>query len=92
MDTEKQRQCRCDDTRLTKSGNTRSEQLLVVPTESQRVAALRALEWIGMSKAWLVFRYEISDFFKIMLCSVLAIVHNHIKQSNTLVPAGSTTH
>jgi len=38
MDTEKQRQCRCDDSRLTKSGDTRSEQLLVMPTETVRVA------------------------------------------------------
>ena len=34
MDTEKQRRCRQDDARLTESGNARSEQLLVVPTES----------------------------------------------------------
>jgi len=34
MDTEKQRKRRCDGARLTKSGNTRREQLLVVPTES----------------------------------------------------------
>jgi len=34
MDTEKQRQCRRDDERLTKSGDDRSEQLLVMPTES----------------------------------------------------------
>ena len=33
MNTEKQRQCRCDDTRLTESRNARSEQLLMVPTE-----------------------------------------------------------
>ena len=33
MGTEKQRQRRCKDARLTKSGNTRSKQLLVVPTE-----------------------------------------------------------
>jgi len=33
MDTEKQRQCRLDGARLTESGNVRSEQLLVVPTE-----------------------------------------------------------
>ena len=33
MDTEKQRQRRRDDVRLTESRNTRSEQLLVVPTE-----------------------------------------------------------
>jgi len=34
MDTEKKRQCRCNDMRLTESGNARSEQLLVMPTES----------------------------------------------------------
>jgi len=34
MDTEKQRQHRCNDTRLTKNGNARSDQLLMVPTES----------------------------------------------------------
>jgi len=33
MDAEKQRQRRRDDTRLSKSGNTRSEQLLVMHTE-----------------------------------------------------------
>ena len=64
MDTEEQRQrtCRGDDTRLTESGNARSEQLLMMPTESltmqQRMADRRALEWIGMSKAWLVFGAE----------------------------------
>ena len=59
MDTEKQRQCRRDDVRLTESGNARSKQLPVVPTEllTNRVW----LEWIRMSKAWLVFRYEVSD-------------------------------
>jgi len=31
MDTEKQRQNRHDDVRLAESGNTRSEQLLVMP-------------------------------------------------------------
>ena len=34
MDTEKQRRRRRDGVRLTESGNARSEQLLVVPTES----------------------------------------------------------
>ena len=34
MDTEKQKQHRRDGARLTESGNARSEQLLVVPTES----------------------------------------------------------
>jgi len=33
MDTEKQRQRRCDGMRLTESRNVRCEQLLVVPTE-----------------------------------------------------------
>jgi len=59
MDTEKQRQRRRDGMRLTESGNARSKQLLVVPTESltnrQRRAAWRALEWICTSKARLVF-------------------------------------
>jgi len=41
MDTEKQRQRRRDDARLTESGNTRSEQLLVVHTES-----LTNTEWL----------------------------------------------
>ena len=41
MDTEKQRQCRCNNARLTESGNARSEQLLVAPTES-----LTNREWL----------------------------------------------
>ena len=61
MDTEKQRQRRRDDARLTESGNSRSEQLLVVPTESLTNRVW--LEWIRTSKARLVFRYEISDLF-----------------------------
>jgi len=52
MDTNKQRQHRRDDARLTESRNARSEQLLVVPSayrvaNQQRMAARRALEWIG---------------------------------------------
>jgi len=55
MDTEKQMQRRHDDARLTESGDTRSEQLLLVPSayrvaNQQRMAARRALEWIGASK------------------------------------------
>jgi len=55
MDTEKQRQCR------------RDEQLLGAyrVTDQQRMAARRALEWIGALEAWLIFRYEISDLFAI---------------------------
>ena len=54
MDTEKQRQRRRNDVRLTESRNARSEQLLVVPSayrvaNQQRMAARRALEWIGAS-------------------------------------------
>ena len=47
---------------LTESGNARSEQLLMVLTESliNRIW----LEWIRTSKARLVFRYEISDLFQ----------------------------
>ena len=59
MDTEKQRQRRHDDARLTERGNARSEQLLVVPTESLTNRVW--LEWIRTLKARLVFRYAISD-------------------------------
>jgi len=41
MDTEKQRQHRCDDIRQTESGNARREQLLVMPTE-----VLTNREWL----------------------------------------------
>ena len=48
MDTEKQRQYRHGDVRPTESRNARSEQLLVMPTESvtnrEIMAARRALE------------------------------------------------
>jgi len=55
MDTEKQRQRRRDDVRLTKSGNVRSEQPLMMPELlTNRMSAWRALEWIGTSKAQLV--------------------------------------
>jgi len=57
MDIEKQRQHRCDDVRLTESGNARSKQLLMMPTEpltNREIATRRALEWIGTSKALLV--------------------------------------
>ena len=65
MDTEKQRQRIRDDTRLTESGDTRSGQLLVVPTESLTNRVW--LEWIRTSKARLVFRYETSDLlFRVM--------------------------
>ena len=67
MDTEKQRQCRRDDARLTESGNARSEQLHICGAyrvaNQQRMAAKRALEWIRTSKSRLVYRYEISDLF-----------------------------
>ena len=64
MDTKKQRQCRRDDMRLTESGNASFSWYLQsrYPTEND-MAASRALEWIGASKARLVFRYEISDLF-----------------------------
>jgi len=48
MDTKKQRQHRCDDARLTESGNARNKQLLVVPTESLTNRVW--LEWIRTSK------------------------------------------
>jgi len=55
IDTEKQRKRRRDDARLAKSG---SKQLLMVSTESltmqQRMAARRALKWIGVLKAQMI--------------------------------------
>ena len=41
MDTEKKRQHRCDDVRLTESRNARSEELLVMSTDS-----LTNKEWL----------------------------------------------
>ena len=57
MDTEKQRQRRCDDTRLTKSRNARSTRGAYRVANQQRMAARRALEWIRTLKARLVFGY-----------------------------------
>ena len=53
-DTEKQRQCRHDDARLTESGNTSFSWYLQsrYPTEN---GCQRAFEWIRASKAQLVF-------------------------------------
>ena len=34
--------------------------------KQQKMAARRALEWIGTSKAQLVFRYEISDLLNLL--------------------------
>ena len=50
MDTEKQRQRTRDDSRLTESGDARSEQLLVMPTES----LLTNGEWLpgGLLSGW----------------------------------------
>ena len=59
MDTKKQRQCRRDDARLTKSRNARSKQLLAMPTES-----LANREWLPgdllSDSEWLVLdmRYQ----------------------------------
>jgi len=64
MDTEKQRQRRRDDARLTESGNARNE--LLNTRSAYRVAKPTEFglpEWIRTSKAWLVFRYKISDLF-----------------------------
>jgi len=48
MDTEKQRQCRRDDARLTESGNARSEQLNT--REAYRVANQQSLACLSRSK------------------------------------------
>jgi len=53
--------------RLTESRNARSKQVTSDAYRAAnrlRMAARRALEWIGMfRKAWLVFRYEVCDLF-----------------------------
>ena len=77
MDTEKQRQRRRDDARLTESGNARSKQLLVVPTESLTNRVW--LEWIRTSKARLVFRYEISDLFSAVCMYIQPILYLYVK-------------
>ena len=71
MDTEKQRQCRRDDARLTewKCQKRAATHDAYKVTNQLRMAARRALEWIRTSKGWLVFRSEISDLFY----SVLAV-------------------
>ena len=64
MDTEKQRQRRRDDARLTESGNSRSEQLNTFG--AYRVANQQTLTCLSGSErrrpGWF-FRYEISDLF-----------------------------
>ena len=57
-DTEKHRQCRCNEMRPTESTNARSEQLLVIPTKpptENAMAAGRALEWVRMFEAQVGF-------------------------------------
>jgi len=62
MDTEKHRQHRSDNARLSASADIRSKQLLVIPTEllltNRKWLPGTALEWIGTSNTWLVCRYE----------------------------------
>ena len=90
MDTEKQRQCRCDDTRLTKSRNARSEQLLVELTES-----LTNWEWLPGEldqnmEGPAGFRYEISDLqtsqLTILVCSesLRYLIHTKFRCSSTV--------
>ena len=62
MDTEKQRQCRRDDARLTESGMLASRGTYRVAIQ-QRTAARRALEWIGASKARLVLNMKYQTCF-----------------------------
>ena len=60
MDTEKQRQRRPDDARLTESGNARSEQLNTRGAYTESLTNRVGFpEWIRMSKARLVFRYKL---------------------------------
>jgi len=65
MDTKKQRQRRHNNMKLTKSGNARSEQLLVVPTELTNREWLPGEFFSGSEHRMpgCFFRYEISDLF-----------------------------
>jgi len=68
MDAENQRQCRHDDVRLSEWKRQKRAAIHDARVSNQqRMASRRALECIGMPKARLVFRYEISDcFFKVL--------------------------
>ena len=59
----------------------------MVPTESQRMAARRALEWIGTLKARLVFRYEISDslMYVLLYINKKNVIYSYHYGENTLV-------
>ena len=74
QDTKEQRQHRRNNVRLTKSGNARSEQLLMIPTKQLidwELVSRRFLSGLECSKAQLVFRYEISDLFATQIVSFL---------------------
>ena len=66
MVTEKQRQHRRDRVGLIKSRNAKKQAATrdtYRATNQQRMAARRALKWIGMLEHPAVFRYKISDLF-----------------------------
>jgi len=78
MDTEKQRQRRRDDARLTKSGTPEANSYLwcLAPTDrvssQQRMAAGRALEWIGVSKpGWFLDKKYHTCFQEYLLFIIL---------------------
>ena len=70
MDTEKQRQRRHDGARLTKSRNARSEQQLVVPTESLTKRQRLLGELLSGSELqrpdWFLYM-KISDLFQLVV-------------------------
>ena len=79
QDTEEHMQCRHDNVRLTESRNTRSEQLVVVPTEK-----LTDCKWLPgeplngskCTKAWMFFKYiyEISDLLSAVRPSLISMM------------------
>ena len=75
MDAEKQRQRRHNDGRLTESGNARSEQLFIMPTE-----LLTIREWLpgellsGSEHRRPGFRDEISDLLIIQLWKKMSVL------------------
>jgi len=78
MDTEKQRQRRRDDARLTESGNARSEQLNTRGAYSNRVANRRSLACLSGSERWrpgwfLDMKYQTCLSFSCCFSRILAV-------------------
>ena len=79
MDTEKQRQRRRDGARLTESGNARSEQLLVVPTES-----LTNRQWL-LGELLSGSERQRPGWFLDMKCQTCLVIRCFLKSQQTAI-------